>query len=85
MCVTADIIDCIVVTNCEPGPTTPHSTCPHNSYWYVGYTAMFNLLDYSAVSFPTGICVDKTVDGPYPVELAPLNEVDQRIRDTCMS
>ena len=28
----------------------------------VGYTGVFNVLDYSAVSFPTGMTADKQVD-----------------------
>lgn len=28
----------------------------------MAYTAVFNILDVSAVSFPTGLTVDKTVD-----------------------
>jgi amidase len=80
-----NLLICTFLLTTWSGPTTPHSTCPHGSYWYVGYTSMFNLLDYSAVSFPTGLHVDKSVDGPYPEQIKPLNEVDRQIRDTCKS
>ncbi|KAH3907241.1 hypothetical protein HBI56_183750 [Parastagonospora nodorum] len=43
-------------------PTTPYSSVPHSHFKYVGYTGVFNVVDYSAVSFPTGITVDKTKD-----------------------
>ncbi|KAH6968347.1 amidase signature domain-containing protein [Fusarium avenaceum] len=43
-------------------PTTPYSTLRHGSFRHVAYTGVFNVVDYSAVSFPTGISVDKDVD-----------------------
>ncbi|PKY06874.1 amino acid/polyamine transporter [Aspergillus campestris IBT 28561] len=33
-------------------PTTPHSAVPHRSVRWVGYTKIWNLLDYPAVTFP---------------------------------
>ncbi|KAJ6779928.1 hypothetical protein PWT90_09325 [Aphanocladium album] len=43
-------------------PTMPYVTHKHNSTRHVAYTAVFNILDVSAVSFPTGLAVDKHVD-----------------------
>ncbi|KAM0339375.1 hypothetical protein ACHAPU_010940 [Fusarium lateritium] len=43
-------------------PTTPYSTLKHGSFRHVAYTGVFNVVDYSAVSFPTGINVDKDLD-----------------------
>ncbi|KAJ3483900.1 hypothetical protein NLG97_g7195 [Lecanicillium saksenae] len=40
-------------------PTMPYVTHKHNSTRHVAYTAVFNILDVSAVSFPTGLTVDK--------------------------
>ncbi|RAR12273.1 fatty-acid amide hydrolase protein [Stemphylium lycopersici] len=43
-------------------PTTPYSSVPHGHFKYVGYTGVYNVVDYSAVSFPCGVQVDKTKD-----------------------
>lgn len=46
------------------GPTTPYAGAPKNGeFAHVGYTCVWNVLDYSCVSFPTGVCVDKGKDG----------------------
>lgn len=44
------------------GPTTPYASPKNGEFRHVGYTGVFNILDYSAVSFPTGIYVDKEKD-----------------------
>ncbi|KAM0238362.1 hypothetical protein ACHAP5_008707 [Fusarium lateritium] len=43
-------------------PTTPYSTLRHGSFRHVAYTGVFNVVDYSAVSFPAGVSVDEDVD-----------------------
>ncbi|OAK97538.1 amidase [Phaeosphaeriaceae sp. SRC1lsM3a] len=43
-------------------PTTPYASVPHGDFKYVGYTGVFNVVDYSAVSFPSGVTVDKAKD-----------------------
>jgi len=43
-------------------PTTPYAAVRHDGFTYVGYTGVFNILDYSALSFPTGINADATLD-----------------------
>ncbi|EGX89098.1 acetamidase [Cordyceps militaris CM01] len=43
-------------------PTMPYVTHRHNGTRHVAYTAIVNILDVSAVSFPTGLTVDKTID-----------------------
>lgn len=35
-------------------PTMPHTAVPHRSCRWVGYTKLFNFLDYTALSFPAG-------------------------------
>ncbi|OBZ79471.1 hypothetical protein A0H81_00078 [Grifola frondosa] len=40
-----------------PGPANPHDTA---KYW--GYTAIWNLLDYPGIVFPSGVTVDPAVD-----------------------
>jgi amidase len=34
----------------------------HGDFKYVGYTGVYNVVDYAAVSFPCGVSVDKAVD-----------------------
>ncbi|KAM0666302.1 hypothetical protein ACQRIT_005032 [Beauveria bassiana] len=43
-------------------PTTPYVTHKHSGTRHVAYTAVGNILDVSAVSFPTGLTVDKNID-----------------------
>ncbi|KAF2820221.1 amidase [Ophiobolus disseminans] len=43
-------------------PTTPYASVTHGDFKYVGYTGVYNVVDYSAASFPTGIIVDKAKD-----------------------
>ncbi|KAF2677776.1 amidase [Lentithecium fluviatile CBS 122367] len=45
-------------------PTTPYSSVQHGGFKYVGYTGVFNVVDYSAVSFPCGVAADKERDQP---------------------
>lgn len=35
-------------------PTMPHTAMTHRSCRWVGYTKVFNILDYTALSFPAG-------------------------------
>ncbi|EAT78413.2 hypothetical protein SNOG_14176 [Parastagonospora nodorum SN15] len=49
---------------------------------YVGYTGVFNVVDYSAVSFPTGITVDKTKDTSF-ADAKVQSEYCQAARDSC--
>ncbi|SMR56904.1 unnamed protein product [Zymoseptoria tritici ST99CH_1E4] len=44
------------------GPVTPYASPKHGEFRHVGYTAVFNVLDYSSSSFPTGVYVDKEKD-----------------------
>ena len=54
----------------------------HGKFDYGGYTGVYNLLDYSAVSFPCGINVDSKVDVPYN-EHRPLSETDAQVQSAC--
>ncbi|RDW70503.1 Fatty-acid amide hydrolase [Aspergillus mulundensis] len=47
-------------------PTMAFNTVENGKFRHLGYTGVFNVLDYPAVSFPTGLAVDKTVDKPDP-------------------
>lgn len=48
----------------------------------VGYTGVYNVLDYSAVSFPTGLNVIEGVDVDGP-DYAPLSNDCRDIHATC--
>ncbi|EHK16245.1 uncharacterized protein TRIVIDRAFT_232505 [Trichoderma virens Gv29-8] len=43
-------------------PTIPFNTVKSGTFKHVGYTGVYNVLDYSAVSFPTGLDVDGSID-----------------------
>ncbi|KAF2160731.1 hypothetical protein M409DRAFT_28868 [Zasmidium cellare ATCC 36951] len=59
------------------GPTTPYASPKNGEFRYVGYTGVFNVVDYSSVSFPTGISVDKEKDVQV-AEFQAHNELDKR-------
>ncbi|KAE8354146.1 amidase signature domain-containing protein [Aspergillus coremiiformis] len=60
-------------------PTTPYSSVEHGKFAYVGYTGVFNVLDYSAVSFPCGVKARKELDASHPSHQA-LSDIDDRIQ-----
>ncbi|PVH93767.1 acetamidase-like protein [Periconia macrospinosa] len=62
------------------GPTTPYATTEHGKLKYVGYTGVFNVVDYSAVSFPCGVTVDKDKDQPDP-QYTPLSDHCRDVHD----
>ncbi|CAN8102461.1 unnamed protein product [Discula destructiva] len=59
-------------------PTTPFSTVKNGQFRHVGYTGVYNVLDYACVSFPTGMVVDKEVDR-YEDGYKPLSETCDEI------
>ncbi|KAI4747076.1 acetamidase [Aureobasidium sp. EXF-12298] len=60
-------------------PTTPFASVEHGKFKHVGYTGVFNILDYSAVSFPCGIEADKQLDKAES-GTKPLSQVDAQIQ-----
>ncbi|TDZ13358.1 Acetamidase [Colletotrichum spinosum] len=60
-------------------PTTPFASPRNGTFKHVGYTGVYNVLDYSCVSFPTGRLADKSVD-TYDPEAEPLGPVCETIR-----
>ncbi|KUI53887.1 Acetamidase [Cytospora mali] len=60
-------------------PTTPFSTVRNGQYKHVGYTGVFNVLDYSCISFPTGLSVDKLMDLPLGDGHQPLSKICEEI------
>ncbi|KAL2213784.1 amidase [Sarocladium strictum] len=57
-------------------PTMPHTAVPHRSCRWVGYTKLFNFLDYTALSFPAGKA-SKELDGELPSGYEPRGEIDE--------
>ncbi|ERS98323.1 hypothetical protein HMPREF1624_05107 [Sporothrix schenckii ATCC 58251] len=63
-------------------PTIPFNTVKHGAFEHVGYTGVYNVLDYACMSFPTGLLVDKAIDRPVDLSsaaYAPLSEADQKV------
>lgn len=46
-------------------PTTPYASVAHGDFKYVGYTGVYNIVDYAAVSFPSEVFVDKQKDDAF--------------------
>ncbi|KAI6092650.1 amidase [Hypoxylon rubiginosum] len=61
-------------------PTTPYSSVENGKFKHVGYTGVYNVLDYACISFPTGITVDKSVDVALDDSYKPLSDLDQEIQ-----
>jgi amidase len=49
----------------------------------VGYTGVYNVLDYAAMSFPTGVTADQATDMPQSETYQPLSELDKVIQSEC--
>lgn len=62
------------------GPTAPYAVPKNGHFRNVSYTGVFNVLDYSSTSFPTGICADKAVD-VYAEDFRALAEADRVTRE----
>lgn len=58
------------------GPTTPYAAPKNGQFKNVSYTGVFNILDYSSTSFPTGLFADKEVD-VYPNDFKAWGEPDE--------
>ncbi|KAF1966664.1 amidase [Bimuria novae-zelandiae CBS 107.79] len=59
-------------------PTTPYSTIAHGDFEYVGYTGVYNVVDYSVVSFPCGVVSDMEKDRPSTHE--PLSDICKSVQ-----
>lgn len=56
-------------------PTMPHAAVPHRTCRWLGYTKVWNALDYPALSFPAGT-VRKDLDTGVDRDYEPRNEHD---------
>ena len=63
-------------------PTIPFNTVKHGEFEHVGYTGVYNVLDYAAISFPTGLTVDKSVD-QLDAAFMPVSETDKKVAASC--
>lgn len=61
-------------------PTTPYAAPKNGQFKSVSYTGIFNILDYSSTSFPTGLYADGKVD-VYGADFQPVGEQDRVTRD----
>jgi len=68
--------DCLLL------PTMPYATVQNGHFRHVAYTGVFNIVDWSAVSFPTGMKVDKDVDQETE-KWETMSEDDAYVRDHC--
>ncbi|KAI1325224.1 amidase [Xylariaceae sp. FL0255] len=59
-------------------PTTPYSTVENGKFKHIAYTGVFNVVDYSAMSFPTGLTVDQAVDLQVNGQLSDADKTAQR-------
>ncbi|KAF2434522.1 amidase [Tothia fuscella] len=55
-------------------PTTPYASVEHENFKYVGYTGVWNILDYAVVSFPCGVTAHRNFDKSSGLQ-QPLNDV----------
>lgn len=53
-------------------PTLPHTAHPHKRTKWIGYTKVWNVLDYTALAFPAGVSA-----GQEKPEYIPRNDLDQ--------
>ncbi|RYO75028.1 hypothetical protein DL764_010600 [Monosporascus ibericus] len=61
-------------------PTTPYSSVENGKFKHVGYTGVYNVLDYSCISFPTRLTVDRSVDRPLGDDYEPMTDLDKQIQ-----
>ncbi|KAF1993945.1 acetamidase [Amniculicola lignicola CBS 123094] len=63
-------------------PTTPYASVEHGNFKHVGYTGVFNIVDYSAVSFPCGVTADREKDAA-SLNAAPLSNTCKEVQQDC--
>lgn len=56
-------------------PPMPHTAVPHTACRWVGYTKVWNFLDYPALVLPAGTVTRDDIDEPW--EFAPRNPKDE--------
>ncbi|EEP83009.1 conserved hypothetical protein [Uncinocarpus reesii 1704] len=61
-------------------PTCPFAAVEHTKFKHVAYTGVYNILDYSCISFPCNVSVDAKIDLSVAGE-APLSVVDEQVQN----
>jgi len=61
---------------------TPFAAPENGKFKHVGYTGVYNVLDYSATSFPCGVVTEKDKD-QYSPDYKPLSDTCKAIHDEC--
>ncbi|KAI0406649.1 amidase [Xylaria palmicola] len=61
-------------------PVTPFSSVENGKFKHVGYTGVYNVLDYAAMAFPTGMTADRTIDVLQDDAPEPLSDLDRVIQ-----
>ncbi|KAH6867579.1 amidase signature domain-containing protein [Thelonectria olida] len=59
-------------------PPVPHTSVPHRTFRWVGYTKVWNLLDYTALVIPGGVVENDDLEAPW--EFDPRCPVDEDIK-----
>lgn len=59
-------------------PPVPHTSVPHRTFRWVGYTKVWNLLDYTALVIPGGLVENDDLEAPW--EFDPRCPVDEDIK-----
>ncbi|KAL3457571.1 amidase signature domain-containing protein [Aspergillus heterothallicus] len=57
----------------------PHTAVPFDQYTYLGFTGLFNIIDWPAMALPMGLFANKEIDRNVPV--TPFNGLDAEIQD----
>ncbi|KAL2813431.1 amidase signature domain-containing protein [Aspergillus granulosus] len=57
----------------------PHTAVPFDRYTYLGFTGLFNLIDWPAMALPLGMFANKEIDKKLPI--TPFNLLDAEIQD----
>lgn len=87
-------IDAILLPT-VPFVTVKNGQFKHGTFWFpslrrdtdkntVGYTGVYNILDYSSISFPTGLVVDRDID-KLKADYEPLGPVCSAVNHECKS
>ncbi|KAL3496394.1 amidase signature domain-containing protein [Aspergillus germanicus] len=59
--------------------TAPHTAVPFDKYTYLGFTGLFNVIDWPAMALPLNMFANKAIDKKVPI--SPFNDLDAEIHD----
>lgn len=58
----------------------PHTAVPFDKYTYLGFTGLFNMIDWPALALPLGLKADKEIDLKAGDDFHPYNELDASLQ-----